>query len=72
MPITSKEARAGLAPPRRDMASLVGAFVIAVGCLVLWLLVAAQLSHGTPVPAVLASGAIASTAIGVWIRLADI
>ena len=71
MPITSKEARAGVAPARRDMASLVGGFVIAVGCLVLWLLVAAQLSHRTPVPAVIASGAIAATAIGAWIRLAN-
>jgi hypothetical protein len=71
MPITSKEAQAGLAPARRELASLIGAFVIAVGCLILWLLVAAQLSHATPGPAMIAGGAVVTTAIAAWIRLAD-
>ena len=72
MPITSRDLRAG--PPRRErnIASLVGGVVIALGCFVLWVLVAGQLTHFPPAPALLAAGAAVATAIGIWIRVADL
>ncbi len=61
------------APPRqRNIASLVGGFVIAFGCFVLWILVASQLTQWPPSPMVFVAGAIVALAIGVWIRVADL
>ncbi len=59
-------------PRKRNIASLVGGVVIAVGCFVLWLLVAGELT-GWPVslPLVVAGLAVA-LAVGCWIRLADL
>jgi hypothetical protein len=59
-------------PRRRNIASLVGGVVIAVGCFVLWLLVASELTQWPPSLALVASGLIVAVAIGVWIRLADL
>jgi hypothetical protein len=60
------------APRKRNVASLIGGYVIAVGCFVLWILCASQLPQGPPsVPAIVAGGVVA-VAVGVWIRLADL
>lgn len=68
---TVKEA--GRAPPaKRNIASLVGGFVIAVGCFVLWLLVASDLTGGHPGMGVVVAGAALAAGIGGWIRLADL
>jgi 4-amino-4-deoxy-L-arabinose transferase-like glycosyltransferase len=59
-------------PRKRNIASLVGGYVIAVGCFVLWLLCASQLTQWPPsVPAIVA-GLVVAVAVGVWIRLADL
>jgi hypothetical protein len=60
------------APRKRNIASLVGGIVIAVGCFVLWLLVASQLTQWPPTLPLIASGLIVALAVGVWIRLADL
>ena len=60
------------APRQRNIASLVGGVVIAIGCFVLWILVASELTHWPPGPAAIASGLAASVGVGVWIRLADL
>lgn len=57
---------------KRNIASLVGGIVIAVGCFVLWLLVASELTQWPPSPPLIASGLVAALAIGFWIRLADL
>ena len=72
MPITIKEARSGRPPVQRNIASLVGGFVIAAGCFVLSALVAWQAGGGTPSIWVLAACAIFAGAVGIWIRLADL
>ena len=72
MPITIKDIRPGAQPVRRDIASLVGGVVIAMGCFVLWLLVASQLMHGMISVPVIIAGAVVATVIGIWIRLADL
>jgi hypothetical protein len=59
-------------PIKRNVASLVGGFVIAGGCLVLWLLVAQQLSNGPLAAWVIGLGVVFATAVGVWIRVADL
>lgn len=59
------------APRKRNVASLVGGYVIAIGCFVLWILCASQLTQWPSVP-VIATGLVVATAIGVWIRLADL
>ncbi|WP_428491600.1 hypothetical protein [Rhodopila sp.] len=61
-----------IAPRKRNVASLVGGYVIAVGCFVLWLLCAAQLTRWPPSLTLIASGLFVAVAIGVWIRLADL
>jgi hypothetical protein len=60
------------APRKRNIASLVGGIVIAVGCFVLWLLVASQLTQWPPSLPLFAAGMVVALAIGVWIRLADL
>ncbi len=77
MPITARDLKSGAklkagAKPARNIASLVGGFVIAFGCFILWTLVASQLSGGMPSAPVIALGAVGAVAIGIWIRLADL
>jgi ABC-type transporter Mla subunit MlaD len=60
------------APRKRNIASLVGGVVIAVGCFVLWVLVAGQLTRFPPSLPLVVSGLIVALAIGCWIRLADL
>jgi len=55
---------------KRSPASLFGAFVIALGVFVLWLLVGREL--GATGAATLAVGAVVAGAIGIWIRVADL
>jgi hypothetical protein len=71
--ITLRDGTAATPPRRqRNIASLVGGFVIAGGCFVLWVLVASQLTHWPPSLPLLALGALVALAIGVWIRVADL
>ena len=57
-------------PAKRNIASLVGGYVIAAGCFVLALLVASELAPLTwPV---IAGAAAFALAVGVWIRIADL
>ena len=60
------------APRKRNIASLVGGVVIAVGCFVLWVLVAGQLTRFPPSLPLIVSGLVVALAIGFWIRLADL
>ncbi len=59
-------------PRKRNIASLVGGYVIAVGCFVLWVLCAGQLTQWPPSVLSIAAGAVVATGVGVWIRLADL
>jgi hypothetical protein len=68
MAITIRDAE----PRKRNIASLVGGIVIAVGCFVLWLLVASQLTQWPPGLPLILSGLFVAVAIGCWIRLADL
>jgi small-conductance mechanosensitive channel len=68
MAITIRDA----APRQRSIASLVGGIVIAVGCFILWVLVASQLTQWPPTAPVIASGLAAALVVGFWIRLADL
>jgi len=74
MAITIRDTRPGAARPsvKRNVASLVGGVVIALGCFVLWVLVASQLGGGAPSVPVIAAGAAVALGIGVWIRIADL
>ena len=60
------------APRKRNIASLVGGIVIAVGCFVLWVLVASELTQWPPSAALVLTGVLVALAVGVWIRLADL
>ena len=60
------------APRKRNIASLVGGYVIAIGCFVLWLLCATQLTQWPPSPGIIAGGLVLTVGVGVWIRLADL
>jgi hypothetical protein len=60
------------APRKRNIASLVGGYVIAIGSFVLWILCASQLTQWPPSIVVIAAGLVVAVAIGVWIRLADL
>ena len=55
---------------KRSPASLFGAFVIAFGVFVLWLLVSREL--GFTDTATIALGLVVSAAVGVYIRVADL
>jgi len=68
--ITVRDIKPGAAPIKRNIASLVGGVVIAVGCFVLCLLVTAEFTALTW-PVTLGAAAFA-LAIGVWIRVADL
>jgi lipopolysaccharide export LptBFGC system permease protein LptF len=70
MAITIRDAKT--APRQRNIASLVGGFVIAFGCFVLFVLVASQLTQWPPSPSLWVLGALVAVAIGVWIRVADL
>ena len=59
-------------PRKRNIASLVGGVVIAVGCFVLWVLVASELTRWPPDLPVIASGLLVAVGVGFWIRLADL
>jgi len=59
-------------PRKRNIASLVGGVVIALGCLVLWILVASELTQWPLNLPVVAVGGLMALAIGFWIRLADL
>jgi hypothetical protein len=59
-------------PRKRNVASLVGGYVIAVGCFVLWILCASQLTQWPPSMPVIGTGLVVAVAVGVWIRLADL
>lgn len=72
MPITIKDAHRGAQPIRRGIASLIGGAVIAIGCFILWLLVASQLDNTMPTRPIIVGGALVSVAIGIWIRVADL
>jgi hypothetical protein len=62
----------GAEPRKRNIASLVGGIVIAVGCFVLWVLVAGQLTRFPPSLSLVACGLVVALAVGFWIRLADL
>ncbi|WP_158921900.1 hypothetical protein [Acidisphaera sp. S103] len=62
----------GAEPRKRNIASLVGGIVIAVGCFVLWVLVASKLTRFPPSLPVIVSGLVVALAVGFWIRLADL
>jgi len=68
--ITIRDTKPGAPPVQRNVASLVGGYVIAVGCLALFLLVASELTALTPL--VWVAGLVLAAAIGVWIRVADL
>jgi len=73
MAITIRDAGAPAKPRRqRNIASLVGGFVIAFGCFVLWVLVASQLTQWPPSLWLWILGAAFAIAVGVWIRVADL
>ena len=68
MPITIRDN----VPRKRNIASLVGGIVIAIGCFVLWLLVASELTRWPPSLPLVACGLGVGLAVGFWIRLADL
>lgn len=68
MPITIRDS----APRKRNISSLVGGYVIAAGCFVLWILCGSQLTQWPPGIGIVVSGLVVATAIGAWIRLADL
>jgi hypothetical protein len=72
VPLTIKEMRAGSSPRQRNIASLVGGYVIALGCFALFILVASQIADAVPGWPVIAAGAAFAAAVGIWIRLADL
>jgi hypothetical protein len=56
-----------MAQLKRSAASLFGGIAVALGVLILWLLIAGSLS-----PSVIAIGLVLATAVGAWVRLADL
>jgi lipopolysaccharide export LptBFGC system permease protein LptF len=60
------------APRKRNIASLVGGIVIALGCFVLFVLVASHLTQWPPSPPLVVCGVVVSLMVGFWIRLADL
>lgn len=70
MAITIRDTGPGAPPVTRNIASLVGGYVIAAGCFVLCLLV---LSEFTSLGwATVAGAALFAVAVGIWIRIADL
>jgi hypothetical protein len=72
MPITARDLKGSPKPVQRNIASLIGGFVIAIGSFILWNLVASQIAGGMPSVPVIVLGAAVALAIGIWIRLADL
>ena len=72
MPITVKHTTPERHPVQRNVASLVGGFVIAFGCFVLFLLVAGEIMQAPLTLPIIVFGGVAAAGIGVWIRLADL
>jgi hypothetical protein len=70
MAITIRDTRPGAPPIKRNIASLVGGYVIAFGCFVLFLLVASELTALTW-PVIL-GGFVFALAVGIWVRMADL
>ena len=67
---TIRHAEPGAHHGKRNIASLVGGYIIALGCLVLYLLVASELTSLTwPVVIV---GILFAACIGLWIRIDDL
>ena len=60
MPITVKDAHGGAQPTRRDIDSLIGGIVIAIGCFILWFLVASQMGNAMPTRPIIVCGALVS------------
>jgi multisubunit Na+/H+ antiporter MnhE subunit len=56
-----------MATLKRSTASLIGGIAVGIFVLALWLLLA-----GDVTPAAIASGLVAATLIGAWVRLADL
>lgn len=56
-----------MAKLKRSVASLVGGIAVAGGVLLLWLLLSGSLA-----PASIAVGLVLATAVGAWVRLADL
>lgn len=52
---------------KRNIASLIGGIAVSVGVLILWLLLAGSVEPGT-----VAVGLVLATAVGAWMRLADL
>ena len=71
MPITIRDLKAGTAP-KKNIASLVGGFVIAGGCFVLWVLVVGEIAGAAPGVWAFVSGGVFAAVVGVWIRAADL
>lgn len=68
--VTIRDTTPGTAPAKRNVASLVGGYVIALGSLVLYLLVASEL---TPLTwPIITAGILLAACIGIWIRIADL
>ncbi len=65
-----RDTKPGAAPIKRNIASLVGGVVIAIGCFVLCLLVVSELTAVTG--RVVLGALILALAVGVWIRVADL
>ncbi len=70
MPVTVRDTRHEAPPRQRNVASLVGGYVIGFGCFTLCLLVASELM-ALRWPVVLVAAAV-SAAVGVWTRVADL
>ena len=68
MAITIRDAT----PRKRNIASLVGGIVIAIGCFVLWVLVSSELTQWPPSLPLVSAGLVVALAVGCWIRLADL
>lgn len=68
--ITIRDTRPGAAPVKRNVASLVGGYVIALGWFALSLLVASELTPLTPL--VIGASAAVALGVGIWIRVADL
>jgi lipopolysaccharide export LptBFGC system permease protein LptF len=56
---------------KRNVASLVGGIVIAIGVFILWVLVTGTMGYAPTWP-VLALGALVAAAAGIWVRVADL
>jgi hypothetical protein len=72
MQIGGRQIKSSQTPIKRNIASLVGGVVIAVGCFILWMLVATQLTATPFTLPLISGGVLVALAVGIWIRLADL